>query len=184
MAKVILDMSMSLDGFVAGPNDEDGGLHNYFFSPSEQTVRIIEEGFKFTGAIIMGKRSYDIGAAQNGFANNPYQVPTFILSSKEPKKRAKGAEDFVFVDDGIESALEQAKAVVGKRFVVIGGGAITARQFLQAGLLDEIQIHLIPVLLGQGKRLFETDCGTPVQLDTMRVVDGGDVTHLRYRVVK
>jgi dihydrofolate reductase len=184
MGKVILDMSMSLDGFVAGPKDEDGGLHHYFFSPSAETSKIIEEGFKFTGAIIMGRRSYDIGAAQDGFANNPYQVPTFILSSKVPKKRAKGAEDFVFVSDGIESAIVQAKAVVGKRYVVVGGGAITARQFLDAGVLDEIQIHLIPVLLGQGKRLFETECGTPVELDTMRVVDGGDVTHLRYRVVK
>ncbi len=184
MAKVILDMSMSLDGFVAGPKDEDGGLHDYFFSPSGETTKVIEEGFKFTGAIIMGKRSYDIGAAQDGFANNPYQVPTFILSSKVPKKRAKGAEDFVFVSDGIESAIVQAKAVVGKRYVVVGGGAITAQQFLEAGVLDEIQIHLIPVLLGDGKRLFDINGCPPIELDMMRVVEGNNVTHLRYRVVK
>jgi dihydrofolate reductase len=86
MGKVLLDMAMSLDGFIAGPNDEDRGLHNYFFSPASGTAEVIEEGFKTTGAIITGRRSYDIGAAQDGFADNPYNVPTFVLTSERPKR--------------------------------------------------------------------------------------------------
>ena len=91
MGKVVLDMAMSLDGFIAGPKGEDGGLHNYFFSPSGATAEVIEEGFKTTGTIIMGRRAYDVGAKQDGFVDNPYQVPTFVLSSDVPKTVAKGA---------------------------------------------------------------------------------------------
>ena len=143
MPNIILDMAMSLDGFIAGPNDEDHGLHNYFFSPSGRTREVIEESFKMTGAILMGRRSYEIGAAQDGFVDNPYQVPTFVLTHHVPQKPAKGAEAFVFVTDGIESVLEQAKAVTSDRDIVIGGGASIAQQVLSAGIVDEIQIHPI-----------------------------------------
>src|SRR5919106_230195 len=148
-------MAMSLDGFIAGPNDEDHGLHDYFFSPAGPTKEVIEEGFRTTGTIIMGRRSYEVGAAQDGFEDNPYQVPTFILTHHLPEQVAKGAESFVFVTDRIEGALEQAKVAAGDRYVVVGGGANIAQQYLNAGLLDEIQIHLIPTLLGQGIRLFD-----------------------------
>src|SRR5688500_10485162 len=121
-------MAMSLDGYIAGPNDEDHGLHSYFFSPSGGTVAVIEEGFKTTGAIIMGRRSYETGAEQNGFVDIHYQVLTFILTHRVPEKAAKGAETFLFVTDGIESALQHAKAAVGDRNVVIGGGANIAQQ--------------------------------------------------------
>jgi dihydrofolate reductase len=182
--KVILDMAMSLDGFIAGANDEDGGLHNYFFSPSEATARVIEDGFKTTGTIIMGRRSYDIGAQQDGFADNPYRVPTFIVSSSTPATRSKGAEDFVFVTDGIESALNQAKAVAGEREVIIGGGALIAQAYLKAGLVDELYIHLVPLLLGKGKLLFNNLGNIPINLEVMDVIEASDVNHIRYRVVK
>jgi dihydrofolate reductase len=175
-------MAMSLDGFIAGPNDEDQGLHNYFFSPSGPTREVIEEGFKTTGTIIMGRRSYDIGAAQDGFADNPYQVPTFILTHRVPQKPAKGAESFVFVTDGIESALEQAKAVTGDRDVVIGGGANIAQQYLKAELLDEIQIHLIPILLGEGIRLFDHIGADQIELEQTRVIESNGATHLKFHV--
>lgn len=184
MANVVLDMAMSLDGYIAGPNDEDHGLHNYFFSPSGGTVAVIEEGFKTTGAIIMGRRSYEIGAAQDGFVDNPYQVPTFILTHHVPEQPAKGAEMFHFVTDGIESALQQAKAVVGERHVVVGGGANIAQQYLKAGLLDEIQIHLVHILLRKGIRLFDHLGTEPIELESTGVIEGSGITHLRFRVMK
>jgi dihydrofolate reductase len=142
MGKVLLDMSMSLDGFVAGPNNEDGGLHDYFFFPSGDIARVVEEGIKTTGAIIMGRRCYDLGDQLDGFANNPYKVPHFVLSHVVPEKSARGETPFVFVADGIENALTQAKAVAGDRNVVIGGGANTAQQFISAGLIDELHLYL------------------------------------------
>src|SRR5262245_53380724 len=107
MGKVILDMAMSLDGFIAGPNDEDGGLHDYFFSPSGDTAQVIEDGIKNTGAIIMGRRTYDIGEQYDGFADTPYQAAHFVITHQAPEKVARGAEAFTFVTGGIESALGQ-----------------------------------------------------------------------------
>jgi len=97
MGKVILDMSMSVDGFIAGPNDEDGGLHDYFFSPSGDTAQVVEEGIKTTGAIIMGRRSYDIGDQFDGFVSTPYHVPHFVLSHTVPEKPTKGETAFTFI---------------------------------------------------------------------------------------
>ena len=183
MGKVILDMAVSLDGFVAGPNNEDGGLHNYFFSPAGATGGVIEEGFKTTGAIIMGRRSYNLGAEQAGFEDNPYQVPTFILTHDVPESVAKGAETFIFVTDGIENTLKQATAAAEGRNVVIGGGANIAQQFLKAGFVDEIQIHLIPVLLGVGIRLFDHLEAAAIELENAGAIAASDATHLRFRVV-
>ena len=183
MAKVLLDMAMSLDGFIAGPNDEDHGLHNYFFSPADPTKEVIDEGFRTTGTIIMGRRSYEVGAAQDGFEDNPYQVPTFILTHRLPEKVAKGAGTFVFVTEGVESALEQAKAAAGDKYVVVGGGANIAQQYLNAGLVDEIQIHLIPILLDQGIRLFDQIGIEQIELETTRVIESTSVIHLRFRVL-
>ena len=184
MAKVVLDMAISLDGYIAGRDDEDGGLHDYFFSPSGETANVIEEGFKTTGAIVMGKRTYETGAKQDGFVDNPYQVPTFILTHVVPPQKAKGAEDFVFVTDGVESLIRQARAAAGDKDVVVGGGAGIAQLFVSAGLVEEIQLHLVPVLLGDGKRLFEHSSDSPIRLEKVRTVDGPHVTHLRFRVVK
>jgi len=184
MTKVTLDMAMSLDGFIGGPNDEDRGLHDYFFSPSGATAQVIEEGFNTTGAIVMGRRAYDIGAAQDGFVDNPYQVPTFILTHEVPERAAKGAEGFIFVTDGIESALQQAKAAAGDKDVVVGGGANIAHQYLKAGLVDEIQIHLVSVLLGEGIRLFDRFGTEPIELESTRVIESSGVIHLRFRVAK
>ena len=97
MRKVILDMSMSVDGFIAGPNDEDGGLHDYFFSPSGDTAQVVEEGIKTTGAIIMGRRSYDLGDQFDGFVSIPYKVPHFVLSHTVPEKPTKGETAFTFI---------------------------------------------------------------------------------------
>jgi dihydrofolate reductase len=111
-------------------------------------------------------------------------VPHFVLSHTVPEKPAKGETAFLFIADGIESALTQAKAAAGDKNVVIGGGAHTAQQFISAGLIDELHIHLVPVLLGEGLRLLEHLGGTPVRLEKTSGVDAPDVTHLTFRVSK
>lgn len=184
MSKVILDMAMSVDGFIAGLNDDDSGLHDYFFSPSGETAQVIEAGIKTTGAIVMGRRTYNIGDQFDGFENTPYKVPHLVLSHGIPERLAKGDTEFIFVADGIESALGQAKAAAGDRVVVIGGGASTAQQFLRAGFIDEIQMHLVPKLLGQGIRLFEHTGSKSIELERTNLIAATDVTHITFRVVR
>lgn len=107
-----------------------------------------------------------------------------VLSHTVPEKLARGETAFTFVTDGPESVLTQAKAAAGDKNVVIGGGVHTAQQFISAGSIDELQIHLVPVLLGEGLRLFDSIGGKLVKLEKTRVVDAPDVTHLTFRVVK
>jgi dihydrofolate reductase len=183
MGTVILDMSMSLDGFAAGPNGEDMGLNDWFFSPAGRSREIIEESIASTGAIVMGRRAYGAGDDAEGFSDTPYDAAHFVLTSKPPTRTPTGSVAFTFVTDGIASVLEQAKAAAGARNVAIGGGPTTAQGFVQAGALDEIQIHLIPVLLGEGIRLFDRADGQ-LALEPTRVVEASDATHLRYRVVR
>ncbi|HEX4204172.1 MAG TPA: dihydrofolate reductase family protein [Ktedonobacteraceae bacterium] len=184
MGKIILDMSMSLDGCIAGLGDEDSGLHDYFFSPAGQSAQVVEEVITTTGAIIMGRRFYNLGDQLDGFVNAPFRVPHFVLTHISPEKPAKGETAFTFVTDGPESALTQAKAAAGDKNVVVGGGAQTAQQFLSAGLIEELHIHLVPVLLGEGLRLFEHLGNKPMKLEKTRVVNAPDAIHLTFRVVK
>ncbi len=188
MAIVLLDMAMSLDGFIAGPDDEPGGLHDWFFPPSGSVTagdaEVIDESIKTTGAIVMGRRTYDLGDKVDGFVDTPYRVGHFVLSHDVPEQVAKGGTTFTFVTDGIESALEQAKAAAGDRNVAVGGGASIAQQYIEAGLIDEIQIHLVPVLLGDGIRLFEHLDTEHIELERTRVIESPFATHLRFRVVK
>ena len=185
MGKVILDLSISLDGFIAGPNDEDMTLHNWYFSSVDARNKDIVDGLvKSLGAIIMGRRSFDLGDKQDGFVDNPYDATNVVLSHSVPEKPAKGDTKFIFVSDGIESALEKAKAAAGNKDVAIGGGANVAQQYLKAGLIDEIQLHIVPILIGEGICLFEHLGDKPIELEKVRVIDTPDVTHLQYRVVK
>jgi dihydrofolate reductase len=183
MGRVILDMAMSLDGFAAGPNGEDRGLNDWFFSPAGRSREIIEESIASTGAIVMGRRTYGVGDDAEGFSDTPYDAAHFVLTSKPPTRLPKGNVSFTFVTDGIASVLEQARAAAGVRNVAIGGGPSTAQGFVEAGVLDEIQIHLIPVLLGEGIRLFG-QAGGRLALAPIRVIEAPDATHLRYRVLR
>ena len=182
MGKVILDMAMSLDGFAAGLNGEDMGLNDWFFSPAGRSREIIEESIATTGAIVMGRRAYGAGDDAEGFSDTPYDAAHFVLTSKPPTRTPSGNVAFTFVADGIASVLEQAKAAAGARNVAIGGGPSTAQSFVQAGALDEIQIHLIPVLLGEGIRLFG-EAGGRLRLAPIRMIEAPDATHIKYRVV-
>lgn len=181
MGSVLLDMAMSLDGFVSGPDGGDAGLHDWYFSPSAASAPIIAELQGGIGAMIMGRGTYDAGGEQGGFEDNPYPVPHFILTRRPPPKPSGGASDFVFVGD-LGSALRQARAAAGERLVCVAGGAATARQFLAAGAIDEIQLHIVPALLGGGLRLFEQGGGERLGLELTRTVAAPNVTHLRYRV--
>lgn len=188
MGKILLDMAMSLDGFIAGPNDEPAGLHDWFFPPSGSVTagdaEVIDESIRTTGAIVMGRRSYDLGDKVDGFVHTPYRVEHFVLSHDVPEQVARGETTFTFVTDGIESVLREAKAAAGDKNVAVGGGASIAQQCIRAGLLDEIQIHLVPVLLGEGIRLFEHPGAERIKLERTRVIESPFATHLRFRVVK
>jgi dihydrofolate reductase len=184
---VLLDMAMSLDGFITGPEGEDAGLHDWFFPPAggrnAADTGVVEESIGSAGAILMGRRTYDLGEEVAGFADTPYRVPHFVLSHGAPAEVDEGSLPFTFVSDGLESAIEQARAVAGEGNVVIGGGADVARQGMEAGLVDEIAIHLVPVLLGGGVRLFERLDTGRIGLERTETIESPFATHLRFRVV-
>lgn len=205
MRKVTLDMSMSLDGFIAGPNDSvesplgAGGerLHQWVFGlaswrqrhglPGGETnpdADVFDESFKATGAVVMGRRMFDFGERYWG-DNPPFHLPVFVVTHNARETLVKeGGTTFTFVNNGIESTLQQARAAAGDKDVSVAGGADIIQQFLNAGLLDEIQIHLVPVLLGGGRRLFDHAGAGHIELEPARVIESPAVTHLRYRVVK
>jgi dihydrofolate reductase len=211
-----LDITMSLDGFIAAPNASlenplgEGGmrLHEWAFAAqswreqhgmsggeANEDSEILEESTKAMGAVIMGRKMFSGGEGpweddQNAAGwwgdEPPFHVPVFVLThhAREPKPM-EGGTTFTFVTDGIESALEQAQEVAGEKNVAIAGGANVVQQYLKAGLLDELQIHVVPLLLGEGVRLFEDHVGTEQpEVEATRVIRSPAVTHLRYRVVK
>ena len=204
MGTVHASLGMSLDGFIAGPNAGpdnalgDGGMriHRWVYDleawresqglaggRTNQDDEVSKETYSRTGAFVMGRRMFDEGEV--GWPDPPpFQAPVFVLTNhpREPWVR-QGGTTFTFVTEGPESALEQAKAAAGDKDVQIAGGANTIQQFLEGGLLDELQIHLAPVLLGDGVRLFERIDPERVELEPARVIDSPRVTHLRYRVV-
>lgn len=191
---VLLDISMSLDGFIAQPNDDPGPIHEWFFGgavtsrhneafkTSGPSSEVLDETFTTTGAILTGRRTYDLTQGWGGSHPMP-GVPVFVVTHEAPREVPEGATTFTFVTDGIERAIAQARAAAGVKNVIVMGGAAVARQCIEAGLLDEVQIHLAPVLLGDGVRLFEDLGSGPIELDVVGMVDAPDVTHLRYRVV-
>jgi dihydrofolate reductase len=130
----------------------------------------------------VGRRMFD--NAQGWGDTPPFHVPVFVLTheAREPLPK-EGGTTFTFVKDGIESALEQARAAAGNRNVAIGGGANTIQQYLAARLVDELQVHIAPLFLGGGIRLFD-ELGPEIELETTRVIESPKVTHLRFRVVK
>jgi dihydrofolate reductase len=212
MPKLILDISMSLDGCVAGPNQTleeplgAGGerLHEWVFNTKawrephgmeggeeNQDSDVIAEHVGSIGATIMGRRMFSGGEGPWEDDPNrdawwgddpPFHHPVFVLTQHPRETVVKeGGTTYTFVTDGIESALEQARAAAGEKDVAVAGGARVAQQYLDAGFLDEIQIHVAPVLLGGGVRLFENE---HAEIELVRVVESPVVTHLRYRVAK
>jgi dihydrofolate reductase len=193
MSKVTSDISMSLDGFVTGPNvrpeepmgDGGEGLHDWRFSrKTEVDAQIVDELYASTGAILMGKRMFDLGVEPWGDPP-PFGMPVFVLTheAREPQPM-QGGTTYNFVTAGIEAALEQARSAAGNKNVSIWGGANVMRQYLKAGLLDEMDIHLVPILLGGGVRLFEDLASESFELRSTRCIETPSATHLRFTVVK
>jgi dihydrofolate reductase len=185
--KVVVDLAMSLDGYIAGGSDQPERLHDWMFPSSGEVAAtnaaVIEESINRYGAIIMGRHTYDLADQYDGFVDTPYDVPHFVVTHHVPTQVAKGKTTLVFVPDGIESALEQAKAVAGDKDIAIGGGADLSQQYLSAGVVDEIVIALVPVLFGHGIRLFD-HLSERFELESTRVIDAPGVIHLHYRVLK
>jgi dihydrofolate reductase len=180
MAKVLLDMAVSLDGYVGGPGGADVGLYDWYFNPSGVSRPVIDELIATTGAIVIGRGAYITGEEAGGWDDTPYAVPHFVITHHPPQVSSSWVE-FVFVTEGVEAAIDEAKKAAGDRYTTIGGGSDIARQALAAGLIDELQLHVVPLLAGDGVRLFDSfDHGW--QLTKVRVIDGPNVTHLRYRV--
>jgi dihydrofolate reductase len=204
MGKVTSGLTMSLDGFIAGPNDGpehplgEGGMRLFdwyssgdteyvvpsgemTFEVSEQSAGMLREAFGAIGAIVTGRRTFDITNGWGG--RHPLDVPMFVVTHNIPDGWDYEGSPFTFVTDGVESAVEQARAAAGEKNVAVGAASIV-QQCLRAGLLDEVHVDLIPVLLGDGVRLFD-DLGTEqIELERTRVIEAPDVTHMTFRVVK
>jgi dihydrofolate reductase len=209
---LVAEISMSLDGFVAGPNQTleqplgEGGekLHEWAFGLATFRERhgleggednadsaLVQESLDATGAVVMGRRMFSGGAgpweddpnADGWWGDDPpFRVPVFVLTHHPRDTEVKqGGTSFTFVTGGIESALDQARAAAGEQDVALAGGASAVQQYLKAGLLDELQIHLAPVLLGDGVHLFGRLGIDPIQLEATSVVASPSVTHLRFR---
>jgi dihydrofolate reductase len=201
MSKVVIDMSMSLDGFVAGPEDgkahplgRHGGEHvfDWYFSGKDEYKHPVfrpepgvnraevERMFAESGAFIFGRRTYEIANGWSG--RHPVNgVPIFVLTHSPPVDYPRGPSNLTFITDGIESAIREARAVaVGKDIKL--GGASPCKQALAAGLCDEIIVHVAPYLLGGGVRLFDA-LHDGITLKKLSATDGPFATHLRYRVV-
>ena len=204
MGKVATGFSMSLDGFIAGPNDGpgqplgEGGerLFEWFsagdteyglpgtemvFRVSQQSAEMLREAHAGMGAFVTGRRTFDLA---NGWGGSPpLGVPTFVVTHAVPDEWVYEGSPFTFVTDGVEGAVEKARAVAGDRDVAVGAASI-AQQCIRAGLLDEVHVDLVPVLLGDGVRLFEHLGAGPIELENTRVLEGAGATHLTFRVVK
>lgn len=193
MADVIANMSMSLDGFVADPADGVEHVFRWFgngevatptavewatFMTSEASAKVLRDALAGVGALIAGRRLFDLTKGWGG--THPMGVPVFVVTHEEPADWPHPDAPFTFVTDGIESAVAQAKAAAGDKIVAVASPTI-AQQCLNAGLLDGIQVDLVPVLLGSGIRFFDNLDAT-VELTGPGVVEGSGVTHLSYRV--
>jgi dihydrofolate reductase len=201
MGKVIFNITMSLDGFVAGPNDNrtkglgDGGdaLFNWYFTGnteipisngnmtlkvSTKSAKILKDSINHSGAWIWGRRTFDIANAWNG---NPPGLPCFIVTHHVPRKWNKKDSPFTFIPDGVERAIGKAKKAAGKLNVVICTANIL-QQALDKSLVDEIHLDIAPLLLGKGVRLFDHLGIDPVNLECLRAIKAPGVVHLGYRV--
>ena len=203
MGKVIFNMTVSVDGFVAGPNDSpenglgDGGdaLFNWYFSGdteillsegtpplkvSQQSAELLKSSVANYGAGVWGRKTFDIAHAWGG---HPPGSPAFIVTHRIPEEWIYEGSPFTFVTDGVESAIHQAKEAAGDKDVVVCTASIL-QQALNAGLMDELHLDVAPIILGQGVRLFDHLNLGPISLERIRVVEAPNVTHMAFRIVK
>jgi len=205
VGKIITQLSVSLDGFVAGPNDSqalplgEGGEQLFAWYASGDTdlalvgtdivsrvsrtsAEFLRDVWTSLGAMVAGRRMFDIAGAWGGKPPSG-SGPCFIVTHHPPQEWAGSGSPFVFVTAGVESAIRQAQAAAGEKIVSVDSASIM-QQCIAAGLLDEVHLDLVPALLGGGVRLFDHLGATPPALERLAVVAAPGVTHLRYRIVK
>jgi dihydrofolate reductase len=196
MGKVGTGFSTSLDGFIAGPDGEVGPLFDWYFGGdteyrvpsggitlkvSLQSADLLRESHRTMGALVVGRRHFDHAGGWGG--RHPMDLPIFVVTHTVPQGWIYEGSPFTFVTEGVESAVEQARAVAGDKNVGVGGANV-AQQCIKAGLVDEIGIDLVAVLLGAGIRFFDHLGTGQIELERTKVVEAPGVTHLRFRVVK
>lgn len=185
MSKVVVGTTMSLDGFI---NDRNGSVERLY--PDLGALRdteMLQDSIRTTGAVVMGRHAFEMGDPDWYVGNYEYQVPIFVVTHRVPDKlpRQNDRLTFTFVTDGIESAIRQARAAAGEKDVTVIGGADIAQQIIKAGLADEIEIGIMPILLGAGLRFFEHLGTKEVQLEKIRVLESpGSRTDIKFRVVR
>jgi dihydrofolate reductase len=194
MAKVVASMSMSLDGFIADSNDGVQHLFGWYgngdvrfetedpnltFQLSEASAAHVRGMFDKVGALVSGRRLFDITQGWGG--SHPVGAPVVVVTHSVPEDWPHKDAPFTFVTDGVERAIARAKEIAGDKIVAVASANI-AQQCLDAGLLDEIAVDLVPVLLGEGIPFFANLKSAPVELEGPSVVEGTGVTHLTYRV--
>jgi dihydrofolate reductase len=201
MSKVVADITMSLDGFITAPDDRpgqglgEGGecLHNWVmggpwsydgprFNPIDVDRGVLERAMGSIGAGIIGRWMFDVTGGWGGQPPGGPDARYFVLTHSVPPEWADRKSPFTFVTDGIDSALAQARAVAGDKDVGIGGGANVIQQYLAAGLVDELRLHVAPVLLGAGKPLFANLGDRPIELERTEVVESPYASHLFFNV--
>jgi dihydrofolate reductase len=192
LGKVVLAFSMSLDGFIAGPDVSKehamgvGGdrLHKWMFQGGPESsidLGMARELLAKVGAVILGKRTFDVGFQH--WNDTPYPVPSFVVTHETRGKEEMKSAAFTFVNDGITSAVKQANAAANGKVIIVMGANV-AQQLMKEGLADEIYIQLVPVLLGSGIRLFEHLGVTPIELSCDRAVNSPYITHLKFKIAK
>lgn len=183
MAKVVGGMTLSLDGFASDPHGDVSRL--YPDLGELRNTEMLQEEIRTTGAVVMGRTSYNMGDPDSFAEHYEFQVPIFVLTHHIPEKKPRetAALTVTFVTEGIESAIAQAKAAAGDRNVILIGASIN-QQCLNAGLCDELHMGFMPVLLGDGLRLFEHVDAPRISLEKIRVFEAGPRTDIWFRVVK
>ena len=193
MGKVIIDITMSLDGFVTGPNDGpgnglgDGGriLHDWVLEgQTEADAELLsEEAMAAYGSCILGRRTFDI--AEGAWGDNPPFGPAsvYVLTHRPHETLQRGPTTFIFVTEGMESAMDQAQSAAGDKYVTLMGADVS-QQYLKAGMVDEMHIHVANVLMCAGRRLFADIGNEPIRLERIGAIPTPAATHLRYRVLK
>lgn len=192
-SKVVFDISMSLDGFITAANrrpDEplgDGGqrLHEWAFGADERNREYLQGAISGLGAVITGRNTYDASVPWWGAdgPSGPARRPVFVVTHQAPAESPEGGV-YTFVTDGIEAALKQATEAAAGQVVCVMGGASIGQQYIAAGLVDEISVHLVPVLLGSGTRMFEHLGGEHIQLEAIEAVGTPTAIHTRFRITK
>lgn len=191
MTSVVFDISMSLDGFITGPNrrpeeplgDDGERLHTWAFGEDAVGRDVLRKGIESTGAVICGRRTYDDSIPYWGAdgPTGPVRLPVFVVSHDTPADVPDGGV-YHFVSEGIERARADAISAAGGKNVSVMGGADIGQQFIRAGLVDELSIHLVPIIFGGGTRMFENLGEQFHDLEVVEVLPGATATHLRYQL--